>query len=607
MKQLFYATIIGLLLSAVGCQKQDPLNQISTEYLDSLYYAPGLFFPLDTMESALPEYENTYGVNFLLERFYSDDPADSSIWENAIVDKTTGVILILDPTLLEVDKQYYADISSFTVSGKRIHSKAWTMSVTEVSGELFYSSSETQYERYYEGEVFQLDSAYFGEGNNAVTYSFATPIKGLAIDSETGNISKTEFMEAGDYTIAVQVITEGGITVIDEAAVLSLYGNPELVYQPSLYKIQPEYDLVATPASQDFLEGATYELVIQDGKTLNNLSIDAQGVISLPENHNNAIDTYVINVVATLDGQEFTFENALTIEIVAEIQPEVSFAENKVTLSPWTPYTLTPELFSLPRNTTVTLETVLPEGMSFDAATGVITIDEDQNFTDATYDITMVATTPLGTTRLENLVQIVIESKGSVLFEDDFTDSKLRAEYVSHQYVIDDNERSGANLNTNADREFARAQANVWSGDYQRWTYLALSLSVGDIKRATLIFDNGVNKDLNDYGTYKEDFFSVNYSTDYDGGSDVHSFTWNKDENAIFSTTGIGNEMDAGPMTSSGLLEIPSQYYTGGKLNISWLVHKDMKNTPDEYKTGHTLAFTNVVITVYDKYSAIIE
>ena len=111
------------------------------------------------------------------------------------------------------------------------------------------------------------------------------------------------------------------------------------------------------------------------------------------------------------------------------------------------------------------------------------------------------------------------------------TGSSIGSDYIRQQVVLNDSERSGATWNTTADRTYCRAQANVWSGNYTRWSYIAVSYSVEDIRRATVSFDNGVNKDLRSTGEYTEDYFSVNYGSNYDGSDAIHDFTW---ENSFF-------------------------------------------------------------------------
>ncbi|AZQ64848.1 hypothetical protein EI427_21725 [Flammeovirga pectinis] len=604
MKQLLYTAFIVLLISIVSCQKNDPINTVGTEYMDSLTYSSTLFYPLDNMESDAPVYDNTFGVHFQLENFYSADPADSMLYENASIDKETGVISINDGTQLELGKEYFADVAAFTVSGKRLFSKVWTMGVTNVEGELFYSYPAPSYERNFEGEVAHLDSVDFTENVEMSTFQLLDAPRGFEIDEENGHILKTGYVEVGKYPLTVQANTTAGSTIKKDIVMVNIYGAPVLTYQPSFFKIQGNYDITATPTELDFLDGAVFS--IKDNSGLSGISIDQNAVITLPENHNNAIGEYSVTVVAVVDAQTFEFEEAIKIEIVDMISPEITFAENKVTLSPWTPYTLTPELFSLPRNTTVALETVLPTGMAFDATTGVITIDEDQEFADATYPITMVASTPEGDVRLENLVQVVIEMKEEILLEDDMTESSLRDDYITQQIVEGDEERSGANWNTTGSRDYCRSQANVWSGTYIRHSYIAVSYEIDNVKRATLTFDNGVNKDLKDENGYREDFFSVNYSSNFTGSDDIHSATWTKDSNANISRT--GTDIDNGQYINSGVLEIPTEFINGNRLNIAWLAFKDYINIPDTVaKTGHTFGFKNIVIKTYSKYDAIIE
>ncbi|WP_044206378.1 hypothetical protein [Flammeovirga sp. OC4] len=605
MKQLLYFTFISLFFVIIGCEKQDPLRTIETEYLDSVHYDASVFYPLEDMISPEPIFENKYGVSFAIEEFFNDK-GDSSQISNVFIDKKTGVISVRDASLLDQEAIYHANIATFTVSGKTVHEKAWSMGITPVTGEVFYSSPTPSYERYFEGEVLHLDSAFFGEGNTAISYELVNASKGLSIDEATGHISKVDFMEAGEYDIAVKVLTEGGETTLSEVAKVKIYGAPELVYQPNFFKIQGDYSIQAIPTVREFLDGATYEVQVQDNLTLSNLAIDENAVITLPENHNNTVGVYKVDVIATLDGQTFTFEEAVTIEIVAQISPEISYAENKVTLSPWTGYTFTPELYSLPRNAVVTLTTALPEGMTFDPETGSITIAEEQNFTDATYSIDINVNTPShGDTPLTALTQIVIETKAQILLEDDMTSDALRIDYIRQQVVLNDNERSGASWNTTASRSYCRAQANIWSGDYTRWSYIAVSYAVDNIRRATVSFDNGVNKDLKDTDEYTEDYFTVNYNADYDGSDAIHDFVWEKDTNANISR--VGTDIDNGPYVSSGVLEIDTKYLVNNRVNIAWLAHKDMTEIPDSFKTGHTFGFNNIVVTAYTKYDAVVE
>ncbi|NME71452.1 hypothetical protein [Flammeovirga aprica] len=605
MKQLIYFAFISLFFMIIGCEKQDPLRTIETEYLDSVHYDASVFYPLEDMISPEPVFENKYGVSFAIEEFYNDK-GDSSQINNVAIDKKTGIISVRDASLLDQEATYHANIATFTVSGKTIHEKAWSMGITQVTGELFYSTPQPSYERNFEGEVLHLDSAFFGEANAVVSYELVNSDKGLSIDASNGHISKVSFMEAGEYDVAVKVLTEGGETTLTEVAKVKIYGAPELVYQPNFFKIQGDYSIQATPTVKEFLDGATYELKVQGDLTLNSLAIDENAVISLPENHNNAVGEYKVDVIATVDGQAFTFEEAITVEIVAQINPEISYAENKVTLSPWTGYTFTPELYSLPRNAVVTLTTVLPEGMTFDSETGSITIAEEQNFADATYTIDINVNTPShGDTPLTTLTQIVIETKAQILLEDDMTSDALKADYIRQQVVINDDERSGATWNTTASREYCRAQANIWSGDYTRWSYIAVSYTVDNIRRATVSFDNGVNKDLRDTDEYTENYFSVNYNADYNGSEAIHDFAWEKDSNANISR--VGTDIDNGPYEASGLLEIDAKYLVNNKVNIAWLAHKDMTEIPESFKTGHTFGFNKIVVTAYTKYDAVVE
>lgn len=614
MNKLIYLSFLGLFFAIISCEKQDPLKTIEAEYMDSVHYVNSVFYPLEEMVSPEPSYENTYGVAFEVEDFYGSQ-GDSSQMDNVSIDKKTGIITVNDPSKLNPDEAYQATVATYTISGKTIHENAWQLEIVPVSGELFYSSPENAYERYFEGLVLALDSADFGEDNLILSYEFTESIKGLEIDAETGNISKTGYMDVGEYEVSIKVTTEGGFAVVNNAASVNIYGAPVLEYQPNFFKIQSNYDIQATPSTLEFLEGAAFELVVQDGKTLNGLTIDENAVIQLPEEHNNAIDTYIINVKATIGEQEFIFEDAISIEIVEQISPEISYSETKVTLSPWTGYTFTPELYSLPRNSTVTITTSLPEGVVFDDQTGSITIPEEQNYSDAEYVININVNTPShGDVVLSNLTTFVIESKAQVLLNDDMTESALKDDYITQQVVIDDNERSGASWNTNGTRDYCRAQANVWApasgiSIYKRWSYIAVSYTVENIKRATVSFGNAVNKDLRDTsaeaGGYREDFVSVNYSADYDKSEDIHSFSWSKDGTANIAR--VATDMDNGEFIASGLLEIPSENLVNNKVNVAWLAHKNMPEIPEDMHTGHTFGFSNIIITAYTKYDAVVE
>ncbi|MBB6462374.1 COG1470 family protein [Flammeovirga kamogawensis] len=614
MKQLLYTAFIGLLVTIAGCQKNDPINTVGSEYMDSLSYASNIFYPLETMDSDAPQYDNKFGVHFHLDNFYSDDPADSTLYENASIDKETGVISIIDASRLDLDKAYYADVAAFTVSGKRLFSKVWTMGVTNVEGELFYSYPAPSYERNFEGEVAHLDSTGFAENVEMGTFQLLEAPRGFEIDEENGHILKTGYVEVGKYPLTVQANTTAGSTIKKDIVMVNIYGAPVLTYQPSFFKIQGNYDITATPTELDFLDGAVFS--IKDNSGLSGISIDQNAVITLPENHNNAIGEYTVTVIAVVDNQSFEFEEAIKIEIVEKISPEITFAENKVTLSPWTPYTLTPELFSLPRNTSVALETVLPTGMTFDATSGIISIAEDQEFADATYAITMVATTPEGDVRLENLVQVVIEKVEEIVYQNNFEGTVWDDAIIRQTVLLQGGDPSSVpRLGMNADFNYSRLQLNRDKDadknfvDYERIAYNSISLDIYNVKEAIVGFKNGINKNLDE----TQNYLSLNYSNNYDGAT-PHSATWVKDTNAVICKTECSvnadnpnkNWFNDPSQFSVSETSIPAEFIQGNKLNISWNFHKN-QITDEKARTGHSFALADIVIKTYRKYDAIIE
>ncbi|MBB3697294.1 putative Ig domain-containing protein [Flammeovirga yaeyamensis] len=522
MKKLLYILFATALLTVVGCQKDDIDRSVGSEYLEDLYYNDSIFTPNQSVESSIPEFEVTYGVAFNFGGLFVNGEEVEDQEENISVDKNTGAISVKSTALFDKNEDYKVSVIAYTVSGVTPHPDAWAFRITDL---LYYSEAQPEVGPFLNATIFNLDG---NSSNTEISFDEFkivsdndTILNAITVDAETGNIQKVNFLDAGEYTFDVEGISGEDIYM---ANIKLTVGEPNIVYQPNTFTIEAVQDLSVTPITLQNLEGCTFTLEGIEG--LNGITIDENGQIEVPVNHNSDKDSYNVTVIAT-DGENIIeFENALTINVVESIDPSIVYQFSKVTLSPWSAYNLIPTEFTLPYLATVRLNTALPTGMSFDASNGSIAVEGDLNLENGNYPVDLTVITSDGAEiDLGTLSTIVIERREKeVIFTDDMSTDLIGDVYTIFQ--AQRNETTGGVENDRASAGFLlndgyRNQMQRWNKDYWRVAYLGLSIDASEIINAEIEFFTYLNNEQQEYRDdqnnliYREDFFLFGYLSNY--------------------------------------------------------------------------------------------
>ncbi|OHX64069.1 hypothetical protein [Flammeovirga pacifica] len=589
MKKLLYTLFIGLILTAVGCQKDDIDRSVGGEYLENLEYNDSIFTPNQVIISSEPTFEVKYGVAFNFEGLFVNGEEIEKQEENVIVDKNTGVIEVKSTMGFDKNADYKVTVASFTSSGKSVHPDAWAF---RISDRLYYSPAQTAIGPFLNSTIFNLDSA---SGKDDLTFDQFkivsdndTILNAIVIEAETGNIQKVAYMADGEYTFNVEALSGQDVY---QSTIQMTISAAELVYQPNVFTIEAVQDLRIVPITAANLEGSTFSLEGTEG--IVGITIDEAGIIEIPVNHNSEKNTYNITVVASDDENGIRFEEIITINIVSSIDPSIVYNYSRVTLSPWSAYTLIPSEFTLPYLATVRLNTTLPTGISFDATSGTVTVDEDLNLSDATYpiDLTVIASDgqeiDLGV-----LSTIVIESRGKeVIFTDDMSEDRIGEIYTIYQAQRNEVDNDGNEI----DRASAgfllndgyRNQLQRWNRDYWRVAYLGLSINASDILNAEIEFEtyllNGQDEYTDGDGNviYRDDYYLFGYLSNYSenivpdiGGRDndqgLSDATLTKEEGAYITRA-------VKTWETSGVIQVPNEKLNDNNnhLTMVWKAEKD--------------------------------
>lgn len=604
---------LALFLAFTACEEEETYQ----EYLNGSQLPTDLSYDVSAMTSFLtgevisvtPTHDYKALVNYSLNDtiLYSGDHIDAlpeSFNGFFDIDTETGVITAKNLHNLQYGT-YTLDVKMNTPAGVATFEKVWTLNLIELLFNFDVTPSSNEFSFDHEGELFTSAVSNLPEGVTITGYELINPIDGISIDPATGIISKdaeTAFL-SGAYNVSVRVNTsEVNVDFID-VATFNIAKNPVITSSEEVVKVLQSEGTTAALTTKDVEDYTALDLVVTDMEGNATTALDGSisfdrvtGVITLvtPESDYVAASYNIsINATGSPTLADQLFENIFVLKITEPAS--VSYPLSMVTLSPWNGYTVSPtSLAGIEAGINLTIQTTLA-GVTIDGTTGQITVPADQNYAEGEHSVTVVA----GDNTFEDLFTIKI-AKGEA--------QELYRMAISGEEGFDFQVESLGEDGTDilpwaikGGSDFIRFQIkNGPIGTKHVAGWAALQLNVTDIKEVNVAFNSGIG-----YGTSpaSQDFYTVRFSSDYDGTSNISTSTWG-DQTAV--NTGV-SEWAGGNFATwdANSVDVPSTYLGADKttLGVAWMVDYEIDNDSGKKIFG----LGNLVINGYGTYEPVVD
>ncbi len=368
------------------------------------------------METARPVVFSASKTNFEIAAGSAEEGGVYVEGEFQIVD-TTGIIKLKADNQL-VAGTYFLDIKVNNNAGETVFPKAFELIVlpSEIEG-LRYEPLTQVLVRGVEGQKTTLPVF---KGTKPATFNLPED-SNFIIDETTGEISLAmdSQLDAGEYRLSVIVSNVVGEQTFEEVVRIDVQTLAyDLVYSTKTYlgvqQTQGKQSVVPTvkgtgPVAYSLKNN--FDAFIIDPVT---------GVVSLPEGHSLAIDTYNLTVVATNEHGSVEFVDALSFEIIAIqaiIATDLTYASASYTLNQ--AFAFATDIPTVSGSTpTYSLSNNYGEFV-IDAATGVISLAEGNTLAIGDYPLTVKATNLAGEATFTDIITVTVKAAVvDQLFED---------------------------------------------------------------------------------------------------------------------------------------------------------------------------------------------
>jgi len=368
------------------------------------------------MESAKPVVFSSGKTKFEITGATAEDGGIFIDGEFQIVD-TTGVVKLKADNQL-IAGTYYLDLKVSNSAGETVFPKAFEQIVLPSAIEgLQYTPLRQILVR---GQDGQKTTVPVFKGTDPVTFALAE-VSDFAIDDATGEISLStnSQIDAGEYKLTVVTSNVAGEQTFPQVVIIDVQTLPyELVYSTRTYEgVQQNQAKQSVDASIKGTGPIAYSLKNDFGAfTINATS----GQVSLPVNHNLAIDTYNLTVVATNIYGSVVFVNALSFEII-EIKSVLAtdLTYGSATYSVNKAHAFATDMPTVSGSTPAYSLADSHGAFVIDETTGVISLAEGNGLAMGVYPLTVIATNNAGVAIFTDIITVTVEATSlGVVFED---------------------------------------------------------------------------------------------------------------------------------------------------------------------------------------------
>lgn len=457
-----WLAIIFALLSVVTFSCDDE-SESSKELLtpsDLRYASVTEVYEGKVMESAIPVVFSDTKAIYVIAGGAAEDGGVYIDGEFQIVD-TTGILKLNAGNQL-IAGSYSLDIKVSNGAGETIFPKAFELIILPSAIEgLQYSPLNQTIVRGVQGQ--KTTSPVF-KGTNPVSFALSE-VSDFMIDAATGEISLAtdSKIEAGEYRLSVVATNVTGEQTFNEVVRIDVQTLAyDLVYSTKDYlAVQQTQAKQSVEATCKGTGPFTYSLKNDFGA----FSIDpATGIVSLPEGHTLAIDTYRLTVVVTNEHGSVEFANALSFEIIAIqaiIATDLTYASTTYTLNQ--AFAFATDVPTVAGSTpTYSLLDNYGE-FAIDEATGVISLAKGNALAIGEYPMTVVAANLAGEATFSNVIAVTVkEAVVESIFEDGWDELMPAAGET----------RLGNMIEYSAKEAPKQATNNKWSRGWGNWSVI---------------------------------------------------------------------------------------------------------------------------------------
>lgn len=218
--------------------------------------------------------------------------------------------------------------------------------------------------------------------------------------SQTGKITvNTQYQGTilpGQYILNLKLTTGAGVGIYENAVTFNITSKPlSLLYNPNSVKVEKNIEFISSAPT---LVGSNDDLSYQIKKitpTTNHISINPQtGIVTLQANNNSEIGTtYDVTITATNKYGNTDFENVLTINIVAFINPITKFSYTSQSHIQATAFSFQPAIIDGDEISYefVNLPNALVGQLAIDPTTGKISANQGNAIPTGNYTVTVKA------------------------------------------------------------------------------------------------------------------------------------------------------------------------------------------------------------------------
>ncbi|MCZ4694772.1 DUF4958 domain-containing protein [Ancylomarina euxinus] len=368
------------------------------------------------METSRPVVYSTSNPKFEITSGTAEEGGTYIEGEFQVIDTTGIITLKLDNQL--VAGKYFLDIKVSNDAGETIFPKAFELVVLPSAIErLQYSPLNQVIVRGVEGQKTTIPEF---KGTNPVTFALSKN-SDFVIDTKTGEISLAidSQIDAGEYRLSVVATNVTGEQTFEEVVRIDVQTLPyDLVYSTNAYLgVQQTQAKQSVEPAINGTGPVTYSLK----NNFNAFTIDPlTGVVSLPEAHTLAIDTYNLTVVATNEHGSVDFVDALSFEIIAIqaiIATDLTYVNVSYSVNQAFAFTSDIPTVSGSTPTYSLLESFGEFGI--DPVTGVISLTEGNTLAIGNYPMTVVASNLAGDAIFTDVISVTVKAAVvELIFED---------------------------------------------------------------------------------------------------------------------------------------------------------------------------------------------
>jgi len=268
-----------------------------------------------------------------------------------------------------------------------------------------------------------------------------TELAGFTIEANTGaiNLAEGNNLAEGTYPVSISIVNASGFSVdypeIFTLVVKPVGAAPELYYTQAGSQVSEVnittgegFELEIAGSTEDLGSGLVYAFKDTDIEGLTIAS--TTGAISLAAGNTLAEGSYPVSLTVTDDANKtIDYDNIFTIAVTQPVVVELNYTNagtefSSVAISSWTGFTATVgETSGLGDAPVYALENNTVTGLSIDTSTGEITLAEDSNVAEGTYNVS-VSVDNAGTVHdFDNIFAITVANSWEQVFFDDRDES----------------------------------------------------------------------------------------------------------------------------------------------------------------------------------------